>query len=295
MIRLAKSPSCNTRSLTDYGQRLLLTCTEHGRNLLVVSDYYSNYIEVAKLQSTTSRNVIREMKEVFARFGVPDIVCSDNEPQFTSAEFAVFPKTWGFKHVTPSPYYPQFNGKAENMVKTVKRLFARCRDSGQSEFKALLDWLNTPTAGVGTRPAQRLMGQGCKTLLPVTKVLLIPRYDVDRDARGLLGMKGRQQCYANKNTTPLKHINHGDTIRMRLPRQKRWTAVKCLCQIALRARSYKVRVGGVIFRPNRRQLISADEPLVVDPQDITPRTAKSAAETTGVSDTTVESASRVVT
>ena len=43
-------------------------CTEHGCNLLVLSDcdYYSNYIEVAKLQSTTARNVIREMKKVFS-------------------------------------------------------------------------------------------------------------------------------------------------------------------------------------------------------------------------------------
>ena len=157
-------------------------CAEHGCNLLVISDYYSNYIEVAKLQLTTSRNVIREMKEVFARFGVPDIVCSDTGLQFASAEFAVFAKTWGFKHVTSSPHSPQSNGKAENAVKTVKRLFARCRDSGESEFKALLDWRNTPTAGVGTSPTQRLLGRRCNTLLPVTRPLPMPRYDVDRDA-----------------------------------------------------------------------------------------------------------------
>ena len=123
-------------------------CAEHGCILLIISDY-SNYIEVAKLQLTTSRSVIREMKEVFARLRVPDIVCSDNGPQFASAGFAVF---------------------------------AKCRDSGVSEFKALLDWRNTPTGGVGTSPAQRLMGRRCNTLLPVTRPLPMPRYDIDRDA-----------------------------------------------------------------------------------------------------------------
>ena len=53
------------------------------------------------------------MKAVFARFGIPDVLVTDNGPQFASAEFAVFAKTWMFKHTTSSPYHPQSNGKAE--------------------------------------------------------------------------------------------------------------------------------------------------------------------------------------
>ena len=90
--------------------------------LLVISDYYSSYIEVAHLTTTTSRSVIKEMKVVFARFGVPDTIITDNGPQFSSAEFAVFAKMWMFEHKTSSPTYPQSNGTAENAVKTVKRL-----------------------------------------------------------------------------------------------------------------------------------------------------------------------------
>ena len=70
-------------------------------------DYYSNFIEVANLKSTTSRSVIREMKEVFARFGVSDVLVSDNAPQFVSAEFAPFATMWAFEHVTSCPHYPQ--------------------------------------------------------------------------------------------------------------------------------------------------------------------------------------------
>ena len=85
---------------------------------------------------------------------------SDNGPQFASAEFAVFATKWKFEHITSSPQYPTSNGKADNAVKIVKRLFAKCHDSGESEFLALLDLRNTPTAGIGTSPAQRLVGRG---------------------------------------------------------------------------------------------------------------------------------------
>ena len=121
-------------------------CELDNRTLLVVSDYYSNYVEVARLNTLTSRAIIKSLKEIFARFGIPDTLITDNGPQFASAEFSVFAKTWMFDHKTSSPKYAQSNGKAENAVQTVKRLFKKCMTSGGSEFQALLDWRNTPTA-----------------------------------------------------------------------------------------------------------------------------------------------------
>lgn len=130
------------------------------RTLLVISDYYRNYIEVARLQSVSSRAVTKELKAVFARFVIPDTLVTDSGPQFASAEFSVFAKTWMFDHKTSSPTYAQSNGKAENAVQTVKRLFKKCKSSGGSEFQALLDWRNTPTTGIGTSPAQPSASSG---------------------------------------------------------------------------------------------------------------------------------------
>ena len=103
------------------------------QNLLIAVDYYSNCIEVARLISITSRSMIRELRIIFLRFGIPDTLVTDNGPQLPSAEFVAFAKSWGFQHITSSPMCPQSNGKAENAVKTVKQLFWKWRQAGQPE------------------------------------------------------------------------------------------------------------------------------------------------------------------
>ena len=53
-------------------------------------------------------------------------------------------------------------------LRTVKRLFEKCKETGVSELQALLDWRNTPSEGMDTSPAQRLMGRRSRTLLPMS-------------------------------------------------------------------------------------------------------------------------------
>ena len=55
-------------------------CELHGRTLLVVTDYFSNYIEVARLSATSTQAVVRELKTMFARFGISEILVTDNGP-----------------------------------------------------------------------------------------------------------------------------------------------------------------------------------------------------------------------
>ena len=238
-------------------------CMLHGRTLLVVCDYYSNYLEVENIKGVTSWTVIHALSSMFARHGIPDVLVSDNGPQFASAEFASFANRWGFEHVTSSPHYPQSNGKAENAVKTVKRLFTKCKEDGTSEFLALLDWRNTPTEGMGTSPSQRLMGRRCKTLLPMASSLLQPRYSTVNDSRALLAAKARQELYYNMHARPLPELKSGERVRIQLPGQKTWTPGTCDKKVALR--SYDVHVGGGTYRRNRRHIRrSSQEPPMVE-------------------------------
>ena len=92
---------------------------------LVVVDSYSNYPEIAVLSSTTSEAIILQCKSIFARHGIPLVVCSDNGPQFAAATFGRFAELYGFYHETSSPYYPKSNGQAEKAVGIVKQLLNR--------------------------------------------------------------------------------------------------------------------------------------------------------------------------
>ena len=90
-----------------------------GKTFLATVDYYSNFIEVDHLRIENSFTVICKLKAHFARQGIPDVLVTDNGPQFTSTDFKQFVKSWGFEHRTSSPGYPQANGSAEAAVKSL--------------------------------------------------------------------------------------------------------------------------------------------------------------------------------
>ena len=96
-----------------------------GSTYLLILDYYSRFIEIAKLSKTTAGDVINHCKSIFARHGIPEMVISDNGPQFAAESFKEFAQGYNFDHVTSSPYYPQSNGEAETAVKTIKDLLKK--------------------------------------------------------------------------------------------------------------------------------------------------------------------------
>ena len=119
---------------------------------LFVVDYYSRYIEVAKLISTSANSIITHLKSIFSRHGIPEMVISDNGPQYSAAAFEKFSKEYGFNHATSSPKYPQANGTAERAVKTVKQLLVK----NQDPYMAMLVYRATPLEN-GYSPAEMLM------------------------------------------------------------------------------------------------------------------------------------------
>ena len=231
---------------------------ELGRQqFIIIVDYWSGFFEVQELTRISSKSVIQACKVQFARHGIPDTLISDNGPQFASAEFAHFVKEWQFAHRTSSPHYPQSNGRAENAVKTCKTLLKKAKADGEDPLLALLDWRNTPTEGMGTSPAQRLMGRRTRTLLPTHQNLLKPGTDPDT-AKKLADRKAQQTCRYNLKSHPLVPLRRTQTIRMKLPGEQKWSLGTCTR--VLDNRSYEVEVAGRRYRRNRRQLRVSVEP-----------------------------------
>ena len=208
-----------------------------------------------KLQDTKATTTVRKLKAQFARHGIPDIVVSDNGPQFSSEKFNQFADVWGFEHRTSSPGHPQGNGKAESAVKTAKKLIRKAKTAGEDPYLAMLAHRNTPTEGTESSPVQRLMGRRTKTLLPTTKILLRPHgTDITRIRQHAARKQQQTEKHYNKKAKNLAPLTEGDVIRMRpfTLNQRRWK--KGIVSSRLDERSYEVKTNKGSYRRNRVDL-----------------------------------------
>ena len=187
---------------------------EHEHYLLIV-DYYSKYPEVVKLTSTTSKQIIEKLQEVFARFGIPKTVVTDNGPQFKSLEYSTFAKNFGFEAVYSSPQYPQSNGQIERCVQTIKRMIIKTKEDNQNIYIALLDFRNTPITGLTISPAQLLLSRRLRSKIPTTKDRLRPQIQPDRSTEIALNQINQKVQHDRNMRTTHKMLKPETKVRYR--------------------------------------------------------------------------------
>ena len=190
------------------------------------------------------------MKAHFARYGIPDTVISDNGPQFSSEEFQHFSKRWGFKHITSSPRHSQSNGMSESAVKTARRLVKRALLAHEDAYLSLLDLRNTPTQGMTTSPAERMLNRRTKTVLPTSQKLLQPKlnHSVPQE-KGMI--KDRQIQYCNAKAKDLPPLSTGQVVMIEPDcKVQLWRKATVVGQSNHRPRSYEVEpnTGRVLSR-----------------------------------------------
>ena len=140
---------------------------------LIVVDAHSKWPEVIQMSSTTTSKTIDALRTLFARYGLPDQVVSDNGTQFTSEEFSQFMKANGIKHIRTAPYHPSSNGQAERFVQTFKRAMkAGERDEPSlstrlSQF--LLTYRSTPQATTNSTPSELFLQRKMRTKFDLLK------------------------------------------------------------------------------------------------------------------------------
>ena len=107
-------------------ERIHIDFFEKGKlNFLIAVDAYSKWLEVIPMGSMTTLKTIEILRSLFARYGIPEEVASDNGPQLTSEEFSQFLKQNGVKFTRVPPYRPASNGAAERSVKTAKTVLTK--------------------------------------------------------------------------------------------------------------------------------------------------------------------------
>lgn len=113
----------------------------NGSYLMVVIDDYSRYPVVEILSKISAKAVLPKLDSVFALFGIPDVVKTDNGPPFNGSEFKEFANHLGFKHRKITPLWPQANGEAERFMKTIGKAIRAAHSEHRSWKQELYNFL----------------------------------------------------------------------------------------------------------------------------------------------------------
>ncbi len=88
--------------------------------ILVAIDHYSKWCEAKAVADHRARTAARFLEDdLICKYGVPRFVLTDNGGEW-GAEFETMCKDYGIHHQRTAPQWPQYNGMAERMIKTLK-------------------------------------------------------------------------------------------------------------------------------------------------------------------------------
>ncbi|MES9993111.1 MAG: RNase H-like domain-containing protein, partial [Candidatus Thiodiazotropha sp.] len=234
-----------------------------GHNYLLVICYYSRFIELAKLSTSTSEEVIKHMKSIFSRHGVCDILTTDNGPCYASKEFKDFTSDYGIQHKTSSSRYPQGNAMAERGVQTCKRLLEKSDDP----YIALMNYRATPLSN-GYSPSELLFGRKIKTTLPQIpeklKPVAINQSELQQKER-VAREYSKRNYDVRKRARTMVPLNEGDCVFV-----KNFNTEGKVVRQADRPRSYVIETPRGVISRNRRHIVKLSKNVEVsEPSDLT--------------------------
>ena len=231
-----------------------------GQQFLVVVDHLSNWPFVFQLGTTsTARQLVSSFRQVFCFAGAPDVLYSDNGPQFTAHAVKSFLVDWGISHRTSSPHYAQSNGHAEAAVKSMKRLLRRCWRNGHLDEEkwtaAILQYRNTPSNQKAS-PAEILFGRPVQDRLPAHRRAFSDRWQslADRTDATSQHADCQEKSVARYNAaaTPLPVLCVGTQVAIQDPATNLWDRHGVIVQLGDHRRYFVRLPSGRVLTRNRR-------------------------------------------
>ncbi|GJS13582.1 reverse transcriptase domain-containing protein [Tanacetum coccineum] len=95
------------------------------RYILVAVDYVSKWVEAQALPMNDARVVIKNLRKLFARFGVPKALISDRGTHFCNSQLEKALQKYRVTHKLSTTYHPQTNRQTKVTNRAIKRILER--------------------------------------------------------------------------------------------------------------------------------------------------------------------------
>ena len=198
-----------------------------GNSYLLLVDYTNRFPLVCKLKSMTTQHISYHIKQIFAEYGWPDTIVSDNGPCYAREIFKELMKEYQVNHITSSPHYPQSNGLAEKYVQIIKNLFYKAKEEGQDLYKCLMIYRNTPLLSHLQSPMQILSSRATRSTLPLSNA-----------AKRQMAIQSEELRAKQKNQhLPTYDLCLNQTVMYQEPISKKWYPVR-ITKLCEEPRSY---------------------------------------------------------
>ncbi|PIC43510.1 hypothetical protein B9Z55_004221 [Caenorhabditis nigoni] len=244
-----------------------------GRYYLVIVDAFSKWPEVIPTTSITSTATINILRRIFAQFGDPETLVSDNGTQFTSSQFQSFCKDRGISHLRSPPFHPQSNGQAERFVDTIKRGLGKLKGEETTDtalYVFLQNYRSTPCSSSpdGSTPAQNFIGRNIRTFLDqlLPKDQLPNSHDTEMEKQFNKQHGARSRSYQVGEKVYVKNYRNINTA----------TWISGTIQKRIGRTLYRVLVKDAVWIRHANQLRRRDNPIhkdvpldLMDPIDVT--------------------------
>nr|CAI5835249.1 unnamed protein product [Callosobruchus analis] len=138
---------------------------------LILVDTYTRWPEIHIVKDISTKTTITTLRRIFATYGIPRILVSDNGSSFVSYDFKRFLQENGIIHKLSAPYHPATNGMAERCVQTFKQSLRALKGDNISKQldKFLLHYRVTQHCITGVSPAFLMFGRDIRTRLDFLK------------------------------------------------------------------------------------------------------------------------------
>ena len=103
--------------------------SQNNKYLLIVQDYFTKWVEAIPLPDQTAKRVARELVQVFANYGLPTALHSDQGRNFESAMLQQTLDAFGIRKSRTTAYHPEDDGMVERFNCMLLQLLRTCTET----------------------------------------------------------------------------------------------------------------------------------------------------------------------